>query len=441
MCASMLGMRRSLSEYSGYVGEGLIEEITRLAWSLEGSRILHLNVVPSRPHVSDTLNALIPLLRDVGIVSDWRTVPTGPRHIELNRALNLALDGHFVPLTARMHSSWLSRQTALADLLSRQHDFVVVHGPELVGIVEVAAANGKVGSAGWIWHCHSDLTHAQPDIRDLLMLYARQYHRTIICTHEQGDDRPTGLHSTVPPTIDPLSPRNCDLSKRSIEVVLKQHGLDPQRPFVLHALHDGRDLGSTSRVADGFLLAKRQVPGLQLLALVKGEENDQRTMAHYCHLVGKLGSHNDMRLVAVSSGIGNVEINAFQRACVALLESSYHEAPATDVLEAMWKGRPIVVGAAAAGRLGAKDGRNVCVADSAEEYGNRIVSLIESPEMAQAIGTAAKKYVREKFLITSLLHAYLILLRDLGQQKVEPTVGTAGSSWEPLTLPSNAFSP
>ncbi|MBI2955060.1 MAG: hypothetical protein HYY30_12145 [Chloroflexi bacterium] len=419
MCASMLGMRKSLDEYRTCAGAGSIEEIAELAQHLRGSRILHLSAVPSRPQLFDALNALTPLLQAVGIITEWRTVISKPHQIEVNKALNLALDGHFVQWTPKMHATWLNYRSVA---ISPDYDFVVVHDVGLLGMVEAASWISSMGRTRWVWHCHSDLSRAQPDIRDLLAFYARQYHRRIVCGQEQRTELSEDFHITVPPAIDPLSPRNSELSPTFVEMVLRQHGLNPRRPVVLYVLRDRRDLSVTSHIVDGFLLAKQQVPELQFLALVKGEGNDFLTHTHYHHLSGKLNGCRDVRLVSVANGVGNMEINAFQRAAAVVLESNDVGEIATDVLEAMWKARPIVIGAAAASRLGGEDGKNVCVAHSAQEFGHKIVGLIESPSMAKAIGQGAREYVREKFLITRLLHAYLTLLGDLADQEVTTTV-------------------
>ncbi len=425
--ASMLGVRRSLDQYRTCVGGQSVEEIAELAKPLRGSRILQLSAMPSRPGVSDTLDSLTSLLRLVGIAAEWRIVPSKPHQIEVYRALNLALSGHFVQWTPQMHATWLNCEGDPSVVLSQSqdYDFIVVHDAELVGMVKAASWIRNTGSARWIWHCHSDSSKAQPDIRDLLSIYARQYHRRISCGQEQRAGFSAHFRFTVPPSIDPLSPRNIDLSPTFVEMVLRQHGLDPQRPIVLYVLRDRQDLSVTSRIVDGFLLAKQQVPGLQLLALVKGEANDRLTHTQYHDLGSKLGDCRDARLVAVANGVGNIEINAFQRAAAVVLEWSDLAEIATDILEPMWKARPVIVGAATAGGLGAEDGRIVCVAHSAQECGDRIVSLIESPSTANAIGQGAREHVRKKFLITRLLYAYLTLLRDLANQEVATTVRAA----------------
>ena len=125
--ASMLGVRRSLDQYRTCVGGQSVEEIAELAKPLRGSRILQLSAMPSRPGVSDTLDSLTSLLRLVGIAAEWRIVPSKPHQIEVYRALNLALSGHFVQWTPQMHMTWLSHDAALADFLSQDYEFVVVH--------------------------------------------------------------------------------------------------------------------------------------------------------------------------------------------------------------------------------------------------------------------------------------------------------------------------
>ena len=367
-------LRRSLKDYRAYEGEELIENVTKMAKSLRGSRVLHLSPVPQHSRLFDTSDTLTSLLQSVGIAAEWRIIRTKPNQMMANKTLNLALDGHFVQWTPDLHDSWLHRDADLADISLQDYDFIVVHGVELASIT------------------------------------AHSFHPS----------------STVPPTVDPLSLRNKDIPQRFVDAVLRQHGLDPQHPFVLHILPESQDFGAISRLIDGFRLAKERVSELQMLTLITGDGDDQRSLAYSNYLNYRLGRSDQTHVVHVESGVGNIEINVFQRAASAVLEESIDdEYGAALLLEAMWKERPVIVGTESAALLGIQDGQSGYEARSAEDYGSKIVSLLESPLRATAIGRGAKEHVQQKFLVTKLLHTYLATLCRLASEDAVEIANTA----------------
>ena len=75
--------------------------------------------------------------------------------------------------------------------------------------------------------------------------------------------------------------------------------------------------------------------------------------------------------------------------------------------EGMWKGKPVIGGNVGGIRLQIVDGESGYLVDSAEEAGNRMAQLLDSPDLRAAIGAAAQDRVRQRFLIPRLLHDYL----------------------------------
>ncbi len=65
-----LGARR-LDEYADSVGPNVLTMLRNLAAPLAGLRILHLSAGPYGSAVADTLAALVPLQRDLGLQADW----------------------------------------------------------------------------------------------------------------------------------------------------------------------------------------------------------------------------------------------------------------------------------------------------------------------------------------------------------------------------------
>src|SRR5918992_5499737 len=62
---------RRLDEYGDTVGPNVPTMLRRLAGRLAGLRVLHLSAGPFGSAVAETLAALVPLQRDLGLSADW----------------------------------------------------------------------------------------------------------------------------------------------------------------------------------------------------------------------------------------------------------------------------------------------------------------------------------------------------------------------------------
>lgn len=400
---------RSINEYRECVGHEPIEDIVRLAKPLRGSRILQLSAVPSRAELSGTLSTLTSLLQDLGLEAEWRIVRLKSQQIIANQTLSRALNGHFVRWTTELSDLWLGHDDDLDGISPQDYDFVVVHDAGAAGTIAGASCLERGGRARWVWHCHSDVSRTQPDVWHFLMRHSLQYDKRIISSLKQSSTSAYHPYSTVPQTIDPLSLRNRELPQRFVDMILRHYGLDTRHPLILCSSRNGQDARDVLRLTEGFRLAKEQMPRLQLLALVADDVDgcSPAQTERQCE------DSSDMRLLPMPRGIGNLGINAFQRAAAVVVESSRGEELSPSLLEAMWKERPVIVGGATAAELGIEHGVNGFVAHTAKDLGNQIVRLVESRLTAKTISLAAREHVRRNYLITRLLRAYLTLMREL----------------------------
>ncbi|MFA5028912.1 MAG: glycosyltransferase, partial [Candidatus Methylomirabilota bacterium] len=108
-----------------------------------------------------------------------------------------------------------------------------------------------------------------------------------------------------------------------------------------------------------------------------------------------------------------LEINALQRAASVVLHLPRQEDFGLEVMEAMWKGKP-VIGSFAGGIptqvISEVTGYTVT---SVEGAAFRVRQLLQNPDQMARLGGAAREYVRRNFLITRHLGDYLALLANL----------------------------
>ena len=103
------------------------------------------------------------------------------------------------------------------------------------------------------------------------------------------------------------------------------------------------------------------------------------------------------------------DINALQRIATVILQKSLKEGFGLTVSEAMWKGKPVVGGAAGGIPLQIAHGVRGFLVHSIEGAAFRVRQLLNNPDLARQMGENAKAYVRTNFLITRQIRDYLSL--------------------------------
>src|SRR5947208_6073675 len=64
-----------LDQYKRFVGEDVLAQIYRAAESLAGLHVLHINTTAQGGGVAELLNALLPIMEELGIKHTWKVIP------------------------------------------------------------------------------------------------------------------------------------------------------------------------------------------------------------------------------------------------------------------------------------------------------------------------------------------------------------------------------
>jgi trehalose synthase len=134
------------------------------------------------------------------------------------------------------------------------------------------------------------------------------------------------------------------------------------------------------------------------------------------------GEDSDIHLLTDLKGVGNLEVNAFQRASQVVLQMSTREGFGLTVAEALWKGVPVVARRVGGIPLQVIEGQTGYLVDTVEQAAEKTLYLLKHKEEAKQMGENGKEYVRKNFLITSSLRDHLTLLNDLLQRSPVPSV-------------------
>lgn len=405
---------RSLDAYRGIAPDDLLSNLRELGRSLRGARILHVNATPYGGGVSELLRSTVPIMNDLGLIADWKIIHGDDAYYDVTKKIHNMLQGADVVLTDSEKAIYRENAERNAAMLQEVYDVVFIHDPQPAGIL---ATRGK-GDSSWVWRCHIDTSCPNPAAWEFVRSQISEYDAAIFTLADfvppDFDGMPTRI---FPPAIDPLSPKNIDLDDDIIRSVLQWIGIRTDRPIVCQVsrFDPWKDpLG----VIDAFRYARREIPGLQLALVGSMALDDPEGWQIYRQIREEADTDSDIHVFTNLTGVGNIEVNAFQRISDVVVQKSTREGFGLVVSEAMWKATPVVAGRAGGIPLQMADGIGGILVDNVAECAAAMVALLRDKERARDLGEAGRERVRQQFLLPRLVFDELSLVRDLFADRV-----------------------
>lgn len=169
------------------------------------------------------------------------------------------------------------------------------------------------------------------------------------------------------------------------------------------------------------------MPGLQLALVGSMALDDPEGWEIYRRIRDAAEGDPAIHLFTNLTGVGNVEVNAFQRLSEVVIQKSIREGFGLVVSEALWKGTPVVAGRAGGIPLQMRGGAGGFLVDSVEECAAKTLRLLKDREEAEGLAGRGRQLVRERFLLTRLIADELRLYGDLlGARQPGLTVSMVG---------------
>jgi trehalose synthase len=408
-------LEKHLDDYADVVLPGTIERIRELAAPLVGARVLHVNATAYGGGVAELLSTHVPLLRDLGLEAEWQVIHGSDDFFAVTKNVHNALQGAEVEWTTHMERVYLEHVLDNALLLEGEWDYVVIHDPQPAAMREYARDRGVApDSTKWIWRCHIDLTDANPHVFGFFQPLIEQYDASVWTMPQfVPAGMPTDRVVFAPPCIDPLSVKNLDLPRPFADELLRQYGVRTRDPLVVQVsrFDPWKDpIG----VIEAFQMVRDEFPNAQLL-LAGSMATDDPEGFHYWELANEARAGDpDIHLLSNIQQVGNVQINAFQRAADVVVQKSLREGFGLTVSEALWKGRPVIGGRCGGITLQIEEGVDGFLVDTVEEAAKRTAELLRDPARANEMGATGREFVRQNFLSTRELEDWLQLFRNLG---------------------------
>jgi trehalose synthase len=103
-------------------------------------------------------------------------------------------------------------------------------------------------------------------------------------------------------------------------------------------------------------------------------------------------------------------VNALQRLATIILQKSTREGFGLTVTEGMWKGKPVIGGDVGGIRLQVVNHHTGFLVNTPEGAAHRIRYLLHHRDSIDRMGTTAREFVRENFLLTRHIREYLTLM-------------------------------
>lgn len=407
-------LEKDLDAYVEFAGQETIDRIRALAEPLRGARILHVNATAYGGGVAELLATHVPLLQNLGIAAEWQVIHGSDEFFAVTKAVHNALQGGDVEWTAAMQRIYLEKVLDNALLVEGEWDYVVIHDPQpaaMLGFLADSPVNRP--ETKWIWRCHIDLTDANPEVWEFFRPHVER-HDASIWTMPEFVPSSLSMDRIVqaPPCIDPMSVKNLDLPLPFMTEICRQYGLDVDRPIMCQVSRydPWKDpLG----VIEAFQIVRQEVPDAQLLLAGSMATDDPEGFHVWEQVEEARGGDRDIHLLSNIQQVGNVQINAFQRAAHVVVQKSLREGFGLTVSEGLWKGRPVIGGRAGGIVLQIRDGQDGYLVDSVEECAKHTIELLQDPGLADEMGASGKEHVRQNFLSTRELEDYLNLFTEL----------------------------
>ena len=390
---------QQLDSYRSSVGDAAIDVLHELASSLQGVRVLHLSATPYGGGVAELLRSQVPLLRDLGLAVDWKLIAGDDAFFAVTKAIHNGLQGADVTITDAQWDTFVSSSAQSAQQLDHIYDVIVVHDPQPLAIARLAGR----GRALWVWRCHIDTSEPNPAVWQRLSPFVEEYDAAVFTLGGfVPPDFPVARIEIVPPAIDPESPKNIELGPHLARRVLGWIGVDLDRPLVTQVSRFDPWKDPVGVIA-AYRLAKEQIRDLQLALVGSMAFDDPQGWSMYTEVERAVRDDPDLHLFTNLTGVGNIEVNAFQRLSDVVIQKSIREGFGLVVSETLWKGTPVVAGRAGGIPLQMRDGAGGFLVDSIEECAARVVELLGNPDEGQALGNRGRDLVRERFLLPRLL--------------------------------------
>jgi trehalose synthase len=398
---------RFLEDYQEIVGDRVIADLYDKARALSGMHIVQINSTYQGGGVAEMLSSLIPLMNYMGVETGWRILHGNPDFFGITKKFHNALHGEKIHLTGMKKRIYLETNEKFSVFTHMNHDCVIIHDPQPLPLI-----NFYRKGQPWIWRCHVDLTNPDKQVWNFLKKFLLRYDMVIVSSERYlREDLPVEQR-VCPPAIDPFSPKNKDLPQSVIDKYLKKFGIPTDKPLITQVSRFDK-WKNPEKVVEIYREVKKRVD-CRLVLCGSMAADDPEALEIFSRIQDSVSHLTPNRDVILITSENHILVNAIQRRSSVVIQRSSREGFGLTVTEALWKARPVVASDIGGIPLQIQDGESGYLVDPDDTRGfvNRVIEILEHPDLGERLGAKGRETVREKFLITRLLLDHLVFIKD-----------------------------
>jgi trehalose synthase len=401
---------KDIQKYRLVLRSEVIDEVENLARDLKGIRLCHINSTPFGGGVAELLFSHVPLMRGAGIDADWQVIRGDRLFFTITKSLHNALQGVKYPLLEdKTKMAYLRNNEMNARELDPNYDVFIVNDPQPAALRHFCSKT----KAKWVWRCHLDSSEPDNDTWQFLQPYIEEYDAVVFTMRKFVPRDLKHPHIAImAPAIDPFSPKNMHLPRVLCRQMVGNLNIHREQPLIVQVsrFDPWKDPFGVMEV---YRLVKKEVPGVQLALVGCMANDDPEAWGLFTAVNEEANKDEDIHVFTNLTGVGNMEVNAFQTASDVVIQKSIKEGFGLVIAEALWKGRPVVAGNAGGIPLQMTGELSNYLVSSIEECAEKVVKLLKCPDLAGALGKAGREHIRKNFLMPRLVRDELRLIKSL----------------------------
>ena len=361
----------------------------------------NINSTFSGGGVAEILSRMVPLLSQLGVDARWNVIKGTEEFFQVTKKFHNALHGKQEKITSKDFSLFMEVSQANIKEMEIQGDIIYVHDPQPVALVIRKKELGKK----WIWRCHIDVSHPNQEVWNFLQPFVVQYDAAVFSAPAFSHELPI-RQFLISPSIDPLSDKNRELPRETIDSVLAKYQIPQDKPIITQVSRFDY-LKDPVGVIQAFEMVRKSID-CRLVYAGGTATDDPESDKVLAEVREKTGNNPDIHILLIPPG-SDIEINALQRASAVIVQKSLGEGFGLTVSEALWKGKPVVASAVGGIPLQVQNKLTGLLSYGIAGTAYAIKQLLTNPDYARWLGNNAREHVRHNFLITRHIRDYLIL--------------------------------
>jgi trehalose synthase len=422
---------------------------------LDGRSVVNVNSTASGGGVAEMLYTLLGYSRALEIDARWFVLSGDPAFFTVTKRVHNGLygePGDGGELGERERRAYERHLRENAESLARRidrRDVLVLHDPQTAGLIPLL--RGQVEKI--VWRCHVGLDRPTVWADRAWEFLERYLEPADAFVFSRRDFAPPWIDparlAVVPPSIDPFTPKNEELSDEVVRAILAKSGVLAREgrnrlPAGVRVEHveltrDGAvpetaaplvvQISRWDRMKDmtGVMLAFTEFvdPALGAHLILAGPTVDSvsddpegaQVLAEVQAQWEILTPEQRPRVHLACIGMGDLAanarvVNALQHKAAVVVQKSLAEGFGLTVAEALWKRRPVVASAVGGIVDQVTDGEEGLLVEPLDlaAAGAAMQALLSDQEMRRRMGEAGRRRVVDRFLADRHLRQYAELL-------------------------------